>query len=214
MSVPIDPLVYHITHVDNLPAIVAAQGLWSDAAMVARGGPTTAIGMSRIKARRLELPVHCHDGLMVGACVPFYFCPRSVMLYLLHKGNHPDVIYRGGQDPIVHLEARLAPAIDDASDRRRRWAFTPSNAGARYAAFRSDLAGLADLDWGAIANEDWRDPGVRERKQAELLIEEFVAFSVIGRIGVRSAKVAAVVQAHLAASAHRPEVHVLPAWYY
>lgn len=39
MAVPAQPKLYHITHVDNLPAILAG-GLWSDAAMIARGGPS------------------------------------------------------------------------------------------------------------------------------------------------------------------------------
>jgi len=43
----------------------------------------------------------------VGDCVPFYFCPRSVMLYLIYQGNHPDLQYHGGQDLVLHLEADL-----------------------------------------------------------------------------------------------------------
>jgi ssDNA thymidine ADP-ribosyltransferase, DarT len=27
----------------------------------------------------------------VGEYVPFYFCPRSITLFLLHKGNHVDL---------------------------------------------------------------------------------------------------------------------------
>ncbi len=54
---PARPCVYHITHVDNLPAIIQAGGLWSDTKMLARGGPRVSIGMSTIKERRLKLPV-------------------------------------------------------------------------------------------------------------------------------------------------------------
>ena len=77
---PATPRIYHITHVNNLPAIIANGGLVSDAAILARGGPAATIGMSNIKQRRLSLPVSCHPGLNVGDCVPFYFCPRSTML--------------------------------------------------------------------------------------------------------------------------------------
>jgi hypothetical protein len=151
---------------------------------------------------------------MVGACVPFYFCPRSIMLYLLNKGDHSDITYRGGQEPIIHLETRVEAVIADALRRGRRWAFSDKNAGTFDTEFQSDASGISSLDWVAINNNDWRDAAVRERKQAELLIEEFVSFSVVQRIGVRSAKVADAVRAHLAASPHRPEVEVLPAWYY
>lgn len=63
--------------------------------------------MSDIKARRLRRTLLSRPGLCVGDCVPFYFCPRSIMLYLLFKRNHANLAYRGGQEPIIHLEADL-----------------------------------------------------------------------------------------------------------
>jgi len=69
---PAQPKIYHITHVENLPSIVADGGLVSDATMIARGGPAAAIGMSNIKRRRVEeLGVDCHPGTKVGDYVPF-----------------------------------------------------------------------------------------------------------------------------------------------
>jgi hypothetical protein len=82
MPVPAQPKIYHIVHVDNLASIVADDFLWSDSVMVQRQG-ATVIGMGSIKQRRLGLPVACHHGLKVGDCVPFYFCPRSIMLYVI-----------------------------------------------------------------------------------------------------------------------------------
>jgi hypothetical protein len=106
MSIPPkEPKIYHITHVDNLPKIVADQAILSDAQMIARGSGNANIGMSDIKQRRLGLPISCLSNFYVGDCVPFYFCPRSVMLYVIYRQNHPSLTYKGGQDPIVHLEA-------------------------------------------------------------------------------------------------------------
>lgn len=122
--------VYHITHVDNLAAIAASGGLLSDAAIIARGGPTAGIGMHGIKARRLKLPVACYPGDSVGDYVPFYFCPRSIMLYIIYCRNHPELTYRGGQEPIVHLEADLHSVVKWADQQGWRWAFSLSNAGA------------------------------------------------------------------------------------
>src|SRR5262249_46582806 len=104
MPVPARPRIYHITHVETLTRIAADGVLWSDAVMVRRGGPAVSIGMSAIKQRRLrELRVTCHPETFVGEYVPFYFCPRSIMLYLVYMANHPELTYRGGQEPIVHL---------------------------------------------------------------------------------------------------------------
>ena len=150
------PKIYHIVHVDRLASIVADGGLWSDAELQRGARPGTTIGMSTIKQRRLTNPVKCRTGLNVGDCVPFYFCPRSVMLYLIYRANHPELDYRGGQGPIVHLEADLHEAVDWAERHGRRWAFTLSNAGSRYFQDRCDRAQLDELDWAAIQARDWR----------------------------------------------------------
>jgi hypothetical protein len=102
---PARPLIYHITHLDNLP-LIAADGLLSDAALIEHGGPRVPIGMSTIKRRRLALPVACHPGDHVGDYVPFYFCPRSIMLFVVHRANHRDLAYRGGQGPRGELDGR------------------------------------------------------------------------------------------------------------
>jgi len=108
MQIPAEPKIYHIVHVDRLPSIIADDWLWCDAEIVRRSPPGTTIGMNGIKQRRLnELTLTSHPGMHVGDCVPFYFCPRSIMLYLIHQANHPELVYRGGQDHIVHLEADL-----------------------------------------------------------------------------------------------------------
>ena len=74
MNPPANPKIYHITHVDNLPGIITAGGLLSDARIVAHGGPAQLVGMSSIKRRRIEeLEVPCHPGTKVGEYVPFYF---------------------------------------------------------------------------------------------------------------------------------------------
>jgi hypothetical protein len=110
--------------------------------------------------------VPCHPGTNVGDYVPFYFCPRSVMLYVVHMANHPELAYRDGQGPIVHLEADLYDVIRWANRSGRRWAFSLSNAGAYYAEFQSTEADLDRLDWEVIAATDFRAPEVKEGKQA------------------------------------------------
>lgn len=214
MSVPERPRIYHITHVDNIAQIVADRALCSDAVMVARGGPTAAIGMSTIKRRRLEeLRVKCYPDHFVGEYVPFFFCPRSIMLFIIHCANHPELSYRGGQGPIVHLEADLHATVSWAES-HGSWAFTLSNAGARYTEFRNDLDDLDEVDWGAVANNDFRSPDVKEGKQAEFLVHEACHWNLIQRIGVHSEAIRAKVVAELSSAEHRPPVVVRPDWYF
>lgn len=214
MAVPAQPKIYHITHVDNLPAIIAQGGLRSDALMHAAGGPTQTIGMASIKGRRLSLPVRCHPGDVVGQYVPFYFCSRSVMLYLLHKGNHPEVDYKGGQAPIIHLEADLGQAVAWAQANGRRWAFTLSNAGAYYAQFRDDLGALGEIRWDAVAATQWSAPDIREGKQAEFLVRDVFPWGLFTRLGVQNMPMKLQVDAILNTAPHKPKVDLVPAWYY
>ncbi len=215
MNSPPNPTwVYHITHVNNLASILNDDGLLSDIEMLARGGPRVAIGMSEIKENRMRLPVKCHENDTVGEYVPFYFCPRSIMLYLLHMANHPGLTYRGGQDPIIHLEFNLKRMVEWVTGSGSRWAFSLANAGATYAPFRSSLAQLSELNWTAVLATDFRNPDIKEGKQAEFLVRRFVPWSLVERIGVRSEQVQARVLTALAAATHQSPVDVLPQWYF
>lgn len=213
MPVPTNPKIYHIVHVDNLASIVADGCLWSDAVMVRRQGGTV-IGMGSIKERRLLLPVTCHTGLTVGQFVPFYFCSRSVMLYVIHCANHPELAYRGGQQPIVHLEADLHAVVQWAADNGRRWAFSLSNAGAFYTQFRTGLDQLGEINWPAVAALDFRSADVKEGKQAEFLIEQAFPWHLVERIGVYSQAYVGRVSAAMHGATHRPTIEIKQAWYY
>ena len=215
MTPPPDrPQLYHITHIDNLPSILQDGGLRSDAVMIARGGPAAAIGMNSIKARRLRLPVKCFSGDMVGDYVPFYFCPRSVMLYLLHRGNHPELDYHGGQAPILHLVADMHEVVNWANGEGRRWAFTLSNAGTKYTEFRSRLDQLDQVNWAAVAATDFRQPHIKEGKQAEFLVRDFFPWHLVQRIGIYSQAVREQVMTILDAGTGRPLVEIRREWYY
>ena len=212
MAVPARPKLYHICHVDRLASIVASGGLFSDAAVQQAAAPGTVIGMNHIKQRRLtELELDSHPGLFVGHCVPFYFCPRSVMLYLIHRQNS-ELAYRGGQGPIVHIEADMQATVDWALANNRRWAFTLSNAGAYYFEDRANLAQLGEVDWDAVNARDWRSH--KEGKQAEFLLETSFPWHLVERIGVLTQPVANQVAHSLPAGGHRPIVQLMIDWYY
>jgi hypothetical protein len=183
MPRPVRPKIYHIAHVYRLPSIIADGALWCDRRIVARAGVGTIIGMGTIKQRRLTLPVHPHPGTDVGDYVPFYFCPRSIMLYVIHCANNPELAYRGGQQLIVHLEADLHRVITWAAAEGRPWAFSLSNAGARYAQFRASLAELGQINWDAVAASDFRPADIKEAKQAEFLVHDTFPWHLVDRVG-------------------------------
>jgi len=70
MTVPAQPKIYHIAHVDRLASVVADNSLLCDGEIQRRAPPGTTIGMSTIKQRRLnELVLNSRPGLHVGDCV-------------------------------------------------------------------------------------------------------------------------------------------------
>lgn len=213
MVTPANPKIYHIVHVDRL-ASIAQHGILSDVAVRQAQGLGTVIGMGSIKDRRVQLPVSCHPETTVGAYVPFYFCSRSIMLYVIHCANHPELAYRGGQGPIIHLEADLQEVIAWADGAEIRWAFTSSNAGAYYTSFFNTVADLDRLNWDGIAARDFRPSDVKEAKQSEFLVHHSFPWHLIRRIGVFNLSVANQVYACTAALGYRPPIEIQPDWYY
>ncbi|MBI5426650.1 MAG: DUF4433 domain-containing protein [Nitrospinae bacterium] len=215
-AVPASPKLYHITHVNNVARIIEAGRLWSDAKRIELGLGSDSIGMSAIKQRRVdELQVSCYPETRVGQYVPFYFCPRSIMLYILHRGNHVDIDYRGGQEPIIHLQLDMHATIVWAeSQGEKQWVFTDGNAGARLASFYNDLRQLSNIDWKAVQASDFREPSIKEGKQAEFLAYDFVPWALVEKIGVINQMIESRVKSAIQISAHKPQISVERSWYF
>lgn len=197
--------IYHITDLSNLPNILAEGGLHADAVMAKRD--PTVIGHNHIKQRRLtEIQVPCCSNRFVGEFVPFYFCPRSPMLYTINRGATG--LTPGCQSSIVHLVSTLAAAIATGKD----WAVSSGNAGAYHSTFDNRLSAVGSLDWTAIRADQWQ--GIQHQKQAELLVADFFPFAEIRAIGCYDATAEAQVNKILVKSKHKPLVKVRHGWYY
>lgn len=206
--------IYHIVHIDKLASIINSGFIFSDARVTSLNLGGTTIGMSKIKQRRLTMPLSSYPDLYVGKCVPFYFCPRSIMLYILYRGNHSEINYRGGQENIIHLEADLYKTIDWAARTGKRWVFTDANAGSYYFNDYNDINDLDKLNWNAIYSNDWRDSQIREAKQSEFLCEDSFAWRLVERIGVINMAIYNQVREILTNSIHKPIVEIKRDWYY
>jgi hypothetical protein len=208
MMPPANPPIYHITHLRNLASILAAGCLWSDAQRLKRGFTPTNIGYQHIKQRRLHRAVPVAAGGTLGEYVPFNFCPRSVMLYVVNEG-HED--YAGGQTQVVHLVSSVRTAAASG----RPWAFTDRHADLAYAGYYADLDRLDAIDWNVMPREQWGgDQEVKERRQAEFLVYDWFPWTAVEHVGVQCREVLDEVGSLLSHQAHRPTVAVEPSWYY
>jgi len=198
--------VSHITHIDNLSSILKQSCLWSDSKRIELGLVNQNIGYSHIKQRRLLRPVNVAAGGTIGQYVPFNFCPRSVMLFVIHKG-HAD--FQDGQERVLHL-------ISDTDTIRlsnQHCFFTDIHADLDYAEQIDEFGRITELDIQRIINEKyWQD--FKEEKQAEFLAFESVQWATIQQIGVKTQAIADEVKTSLRNAKHKPEVIVRPGWYY
>ena len=216
MQVPKNMKLYHIVHIDRLRSILQSGGLYCDAHVIRNALPGTTIGISRIKEQRRTHSLTSYPKLYVGDCVPFYFCPRSVMLYIIWRANHQNLTYRGGQKPIIHLVADLKQVVNWANNHQKRWAFTTSNAGAKSFHDYNSLNNLNKVNWDAVNARFWSDEDIKAKKQAEFLMEEFFPWHLIESIGVRSKHVLTDVEEIINSNSnsYKPKVSVETKFYY
>ena len=208
--------VLHFTHLDNLPSIVATGALTCD--WRARQGPMqTEVGDAAIKDARRRRPVPVGPGGTVGDYVPFYFGPRSPMMYRISCDCRDAVPgrYHGGNRPLVYLAARIGTILDSGP----AWVATDGNARAVITRFTTDLDELtAMIDWPLMRAKMWNstpeDPDRERRRMAELLVHLRAPLALFHEVAVYSETYAARVRVALGDHPLAQRVSVRPQWYY
>src|SRR2546428_11719180 len=204
--------IYHITHLDNLPAIIQRDCLLCDNGRAAEGIACLGIAHVHIKQRRARKAVPIAPGGTLADFVPFYFAPRSPMLYAINGGRVEG--YKGGQAPILHLVS----SAETVAAAGLSFCFTDGHAEMDISDFYGDLADLRKIDWEIMKARYWRDTNEdndrKRRRQAEFLVHNTLPWQLITEVGVFSPKGAAAVTAALATVAHKPTVAVHRDWYY
>jgi hypothetical protein len=149
----------------------------------------------------------------VGDYVPFYFAPRSPMLYVINKGSVPG--YAGGQSEVVHLVS----SAEQVEAEGRDWVFTDGHADMPpLTSFYDNLGDLAKIDWGIMKSKYWHDtddhPDRERRRQAEFLIHDSCPWELVTEIGVQNQQIAENVLKILENVIHKPEIKIETGWYY
>lgn len=210
--------IYHITHFDNLPGILAEGGLVCDAEAARRGLCKRSIAHADIKDRRARRSVekllfgNVGAGGVLADYVPFYFANRSPMLYSIHTGHVTG--YQGRQNDVVYL----ASAVEAVAQTKLVWCFTNGHAVEGVTEFYDRIEELTEVDWDTIKDWSWRntlqDPDRKRRKQAEFLVHQRFPWELVSQIGVISGPLADRVKSVIAGQGHCPHVTVERSWYY
>jgi hypothetical protein len=203
--------VYHITYIENLASIVRAGQLDCDNGCVAAAIEPVSIAYSSLKEQRARTEVTVASGGTLADYVPFYYAPRSPMLYTIWRGNV--IEYAGSQDDIVHLvcsaDELAEPGCFVVTNRH------PINALAEQF---MDFEAIDGLDWPLMNDDYWRDTdedGDRKyRRQAEFLVHRRVPVEAIRLVGAMTDEVAARAAKLLAPMPSPPPITVRKDWYY
>ncbi len=209
---PKSPHLYHFTRVEHLASMVQ-RGVRCDRLAHEENLLAIEIGDPEIKQRRQnkQVPVEPHG--VLADYVPFYFAPRSPMMYRLHR--HGVDSYHGGCERLVYL----VTVVEQLQRDGHQLVFTDRKAAANIATFFTSFDQLQHLiDWPLMSEIQWAntesDPDRVQRRQAECLSFRHVQWRSILWIACRDPKVAEEV--HEVLNSHDQDITVLvrPGWYF
>lgn len=209
-----NPSAYHITHEDNLAGLFDKGFLYCDSFVRQHNITHIPIGYKHTKQNRLEMLIPIASNLCTGDCVPLYYCPRSVMLYVIYRNDSEDLATHCGEDPVIHLRFNVRKVWQWAQMQNLRF-ITNANAAAQHAEVFADVRALGLLNWEAISSRYWSEESIKTDKAAELLIENRLSLELLEEIGVKNETHQAVVNDILS---KYPQYRAVPVnvrdWYY
>lgn len=213
MPVPHTTPIYRLMYVDNLATCMKRQGMHAPNKVPGDGLPYRTIHNIDIQKERKIRLIPCGPCGTIHDYVPFYFGPRSPMLYQLHTGWVPG--YSEGQEPLVYVVS-TAEAIAHAG---LAFVFSDGHGIAAYTSWYSNMKDLGKVDWKAVYAEQWKDTvedmDLQRRKQAEFLVHGFCPWEVVQEIGVLNESARNRVMNIIAAySSYSVSVCVRSQWYY
>lgn len=158
--------LFRLTHIDNIPHILQH-------GITHRNSPNknpnfVPIGdESLIRSREKFFLI---NGISLGAYIPFYFCIRSPMLYVIQKGFN--MVKPTPPEEIVYC----ITSINSILAQKLQYIFTDGHAVDSYSSqySNSDIEELDKIiDWAAVKDKYWKeenDLDKKRRKEAEFLI--------------------------------------------
>lgn len=202
--------IYHITHIDNLPMILDAGGLFSDTRKATLPALPTSIAYEDIKEKRARKMVTCGPAGCVADYVPFYFAPKSPMLYTISRGN----IQGRKESDIVYLVS----TVEHVCGRGLGYIFTDGHPIMAFTSFYDSLNNLDQVDWQLMESNYWNDIATdmdrKRRRQAEFLVRDFFPLDLVGLVATSNEHVRKSVASLLECLPGTPAVAVKREWYY
>lgn len=190
---------FRLTHIENIPYVLRCGLVRANSPL--RDENYVSIGDRHVIQLREERLV---QGYRLSDYIPFYFGPRSPMLYVIQHGYNG--VQRMEPEQIVYCVVRIEDLVHDGID----GIFTDGHALSSLSSF-FDIQKLSQVNdyvsWDDVYSTQWNvesDIDLKRRKEAELLINGdlpaqyirgFVVYSVrakarLEEMGVKAAMIA------------------------
>ncbi|MBX0301485.1 DUF4433 domain-containing protein [Cryobacterium sp. 1639] len=207
--------IYHLTHIRNLPGILAADRLLADTSEDWETRPVIDISSPANREARRQTPVAGEDSPAVADHVPFFLSPNALVWENIRAQSLDPRLSEAAHDAAAFdfvilvstvkkvLDAQAADADatpfavtdGDAAFTTTRFGSTPDAADTLLRTLRGNLDSDSIL-------------------KAELLVPGEFPFGLITLIGVANDRVRDAVKPILAAASHKPKVAVYPPWFH
>lgn len=205
-------LLYHITDYHNLFSIIESGGLSAYAKVFNDQISHEDIAHPHIQSRRSTTKVEISPYGFLHDYVPFYFAPRSPMLYAIKSGKVEG--YNGVQNDIIYLVTNTK----NIAEAGKKFVFTDGHAIMKLTEFYNDLVYLKEIDWAVMEGKYWQDtdqyPDRKRKRQAEFLVHDFVPLELFLGIGVQNEQTKAAVLEILNELQTDMDVLIKPSFYF
>lgn len=205
--------IYHFTHAKNLPEILRA-GCLHCKARLPTGSQLVNVSHQSVQEKRRNKQVKCAPGGILHDYVPFYFAPRSPMMYVISRGG---VEGRSSDTtPLIYLVS----SVRRVHETGLRFVFSDGHPVVAVSRFYNDAADLNRVDWKVMRMRRWNDtqddPDKSRRRQAEFLVYGTFPWDAVEYLAVRNANVKRRLEKYLSEKwpdRVRP-VKVASGWYF
>lgn len=203
-------LIFRLTHFDNLE-FTLRNGIYCSNSKDADPNYLN-IGHRNLIDKRGTRIVPISPNGVLNDYVPFYFAPKSPMLYSIFKKNVDG--FSGSQRDIIYLVSSIETIIETDL----KFVFTDGHAYELISKFYNNPTQLKNIDWQLMGETYWNntesDNDRRRRRMAEFLVYQFVPINCILAIVVHSEKAKSTVDSIQHKCKTAIKTLIKPNWYY
>jgi hypothetical protein len=202
---------YRITHINNL-SLLLQNGIVNKHHDNA-SEDYIEIGNPEIIDVRSTSPVKIKNYGMIGDYVPFYFTPKSIMLYNIITGYWHPLVPRRNRSEILVIRCMIKELAT-----LPRWFFTDGQGNDMASGHYNDLTDLDNIDWQCIQNSNFTksdgDFDRPRRYQAEFLVHHEVPIDSIESLNVYNQQAADVLAVILNENNINLAVNIQPLYFF